>query len=87
MKTKSFNIHNNLISAAIVDLITWNEKVTKQSILNHINDKLYYAVEHGEINTSGFKTWGERTDCILTNGFSSEEIEKFRKYYNKYKNK
>jgi hypothetical protein len=87
MKTKSFNIHNNLISAAIVDLITWNEKVTKQSILNHINDKLYYAVEHGDINSSGFKAWGERTESIREFGFSPEEKEKFRKYYNKYKNK
>lgn len=54
MKTKTYNVHSEVIKASIADLLFYGKKITKTSITKNIDDKLYRILSLGVVDINLF---------------------------------
>ena len=54
MKTKTFQIHPELIKESIVDLVVRGKKVTKKNVLENINNRLFSIISSGNVDVTVF---------------------------------
>lgn len=54
MKTKTFEIHTNLIKDSIADLLYGDRIVSKKNIISNINDALYRVISRGNTDLCPF---------------------------------
>jgi len=61
MKTKTYNVHPELIKSSIADLLTDGLKITKSSISKNIDSALFRIISGGRTDLKVFPTITEDT--------------------------
>jgi hypothetical protein len=55
-KTKTYNVHPEIIKASIADLLSGGLKITKSSITKNIDDAMYRIITLGRTHLTLFPT-------------------------------
>jgi hypothetical protein len=54
MKTKTFQIHPELIKESILDLLLKREKITKKTVSDNINTRIHFIITSGNVDLTIF---------------------------------